>query len=145
MSRSHWGEPILVSGHPPPKLSEEAGASWDRVSADYLQNLGVSLVRGRYFARSDNETTELVAIVNEAFVKRFFRNGEDALGQHFGLDLPENSGTFRIVGIVGDAKFAGFALRSPARPCSTFRLRRTSPTRTRSCSGWNWGRTSSAG
>ncbi len=113
---NNWGELILVSGHPPPKLDAEAGASWDRVSADYLQNLGVGLVRGRHFARSDNETTEPVAIVNETFVKRFFKKDEDPLGQHFGLDLPENAGTFRIVGIVRDAKFAGFALRSPARP-----------------------------
>ena len=65
---------------------------------------------------SPSETTEPVAIVNEAFVKRFFKNDEDPLGQHFGLDLPENAGTFRIVGIVRDAKFAGFALRRPARP-----------------------------
>ena len=33
--------------------------------------------------------------------------------QHFGLDLPENVGTFRIVGVVRDAKFAGFG--SPTR------------------------------
>jgi predicted permease len=112
----NWGELILVSGHPAPKMNGEAGASWDRVSADYLPNLGVSLTRGRYFARGDNEATELVAIVNEGFVKRFFKSGEDPLGQHFGLDLPEYAGTFRIVGIVRDAKFAGFALRRPARP-----------------------------
>jgi predicted permease len=112
----NWGELVLVSGHPAPKMSEEAGASWDRVSADYLQNLGVTLIRGRYFTRSDNETTEAVAIVNQAFVKRFFRNDEDPLEQHFGLDLPENAGTFRIAGIVRDAKFAGFALHRPARP-----------------------------
>src|ERR1022692_3827134 len=112
---NNWGELVLVSGHPPPSTSEDSGASWDRVSAEYLQNFGVSLIRGRYFAASDNETTETVAIVNEAFVKRFFKNSEDPLGQHFGLDLPENAGTFRIVGIVRDAKFAGFALRSPAR------------------------------
>ncbi len=112
----NWGELILVSGHPAPKMNGEAGASWDRMSADYLQNLGVSLTRGRYFAKSDNETAELVAIVNEGFVKRFFKSGEDPLGQHFGLDLPEYAGTFRIVGIVRDAKFAGFALRRPARP-----------------------------
>ena len=112
----NWGELIMVSGHPPPKMSGEAGSSWDRVSAEYLQNLGVTLVRGRYFDRGDNEKTELVAIVNEAFVKRFFKPEEDPLGQHFGLDMPENAGTFRIVGIVRDAKFAGFALRRPARP-----------------------------
>jgi predicted permease len=112
----NWGELILVSGHPPPKMNEQAGASWDRVSADYLQNFGVKLIRGRYFSAGDNERTEPVAIVNEAFVKRFFKSDEDPLAQHFGLDLPQNAGTFRIIGIVRDAKFAGYALRRPARP-----------------------------
>src|SRR6202042_2071987 len=31
-------------------------------------------------------------------------------------DLPENSGTYRVIGVVRDAKFAGFALSRPARP-----------------------------
>jgi predicted permease len=105
-----------VSGHPEPKPGEQAGASWDRVSANYLQNLGVTLARGRYFTTADNEHAEAVAVVNEAFVKRFFKVGEEPLDQHFGLDLPENAGTYRIVGIVRDAKFAGFALDQPARP-----------------------------
>jgi len=112
----NWGELVLVAGHPPPAAGERAGASWDRVSANYLQLLGVKLLRGRYFNASDNETAENVAVVNEAFVKRFFKTEEDPLDQHFGLDLPENVGTYRIVGIVRDAKFAGFALNRPARP-----------------------------
>ena len=112
----NWGELILIAGHPAPKFAEESGASWDRVSANYLQNLGMPMVRGRYFTAADNETTAPVAIVNESFVKRFFKSDEDPLEQHFGLDLPENVGTLRIVGIVRDAKFAGFALNKPARP-----------------------------
>jgi len=112
----NWGELVLVAGHPAPKISENAGASWDRVSAHYLQNFGMPILRGRGFTTADNETTAPVAIVNEAFVKRFFKSNEDPVGQHFGLDLPANAGTFRIVGIVRDAKFAGFALRKPARP-----------------------------
>ena len=47
---------------------------------------------------------------------RFFKSNEDPLDQHFGLDTPENVGTFRIVGIVKDAKFAGWGLDKPARP-----------------------------
>jgi predicted permease len=112
----NWGELILVSGHPAPKMSEQAGASWDRVSADYLQNFGITALRGRNFTKADNETTAPVAIVNEAFVKRFFKAGEDPLAQHFGLDLPQNADTFRIVGIVRDAKFAGWGLSRPAMP-----------------------------
>jgi hypothetical protein len=49
-------------------------------------------------------------------VKRFFKTGEDPIDQHFGLDRPEDASTFRIVGVVRDAKFAGFALSRPARP-----------------------------
>jgi len=113
---NNWGEIVFVSGHPPAKLEGESGSSWDRVSPNYLQNFGVTVLRGRAFTTADNETTAPVAIVNEAFVKRFFKPGEDPLEQHFGLDYPENAGNLRIVGIVRDAKFAGFALDKPARP-----------------------------
>src|SRR6266478_1908390 len=112
----NWGEGILVAGHPEPKVGEESGSSWDRVSANYLQNLEVPLVRGRYFTEADNETAAPVAIVNEGFVKRFFKSTEEPLDQHFGLDVPEYAGTFRIVGVVRDAKFAGWGLSRPARP-----------------------------
>jgi len=61
----NWGELIIVAGHPPGKLNEESGASWDRVSANYLQNFGIPIVRGRAFTAADNETTAPVAIVNE--------------------------------------------------------------------------------
>jgi predicted permease len=113
---NNWGEIIMVAGHPPGTVDGNAGASWDRVSYNYLHLLGMRMLRGREFTGADNENTSPVAIVNEAFVRRFFGKNEDPLGQHFGLDLPKYAGTFRIVGIVRDAKFAGFALSRPARP-----------------------------
>ena len=82
--------------------------------------MGVSVLRGRGFSAADNETSELVAVVNEAFVKRFFKNNEEPLDQHFGIDLPENAGTFRIIGVVRDAKFAGCA-SEPARASHVLR------------------------
>jgi predicted permease len=112
----NWGELVFVAGHPPAQINGDYGSSWDRVSADYMQSFGMTILRGRAFTTADNETTSPVAIVNQAFVKRFFKEGEDALDQHFGLDLPEYASTFRIVGVVRDAKFAGFALSRPARP-----------------------------
>ncbi len=112
----NWGEGVLVAGKPLPAPGEQTGASWDRVSTNYLQNLGVKLMRGRYFTEADNENSENVAVVNEAFVKRFFKPEEDPLDQHFGLNLPENVNSFRIVGVVGDARFAGFQLERPMRP-----------------------------
>ena len=113
---NNWGEAVLVAGKPPAPPGTDIISSWNRVSTSYLQNLGVKLVRGRYFADSDNELSENVAVVNEAFVRRFFSPGEDPIDRRFGLNLPENVNTFRIVGIVGDARFAGFQLNRPARP-----------------------------
>jgi predicted permease len=123
----NWGELIYVAGHPPPKLAQQSGSSWDRVSTSYLQHFGVDVVRGRGFTEADNETSELVAVVNQAFVKRFFKGGEDPIDQHFGLDFPENANTYRIVGVVEDAKFAGFNLNEPARPMFYVPLAQTVP------------------
>jgi predicted permease len=112
----NWGEMIFVAGHAAPKMDGESGASWDRVSSRYLQNFGMAMLRGRHFTDADNATSAPVAVVNQTFVKRFFKEGEDPIGQHFGLDKPEYASTFRIVGVVRDAKFAGWGLRRPAFP-----------------------------
>jgi predicted permease len=113
---NNWGEAVLVAGKPPAAPGADIISSWNRVSTRYLQELNVKLVRGRYFTDGDNELSENVAVVNEAFVRRFFSDGEDPIDRRFGLNLPENVNTFRIVGIVGDARFASFQLDRPARP-----------------------------
>src|SRR5512138_688314 len=71
---------------------------------------------GRAFTEADNETTAPVAIVNEAFVKRFFKSDEDPIGQHFGLDEPQNVGTFTIVGVVRAARRQSYGFRRPPPP-----------------------------
>jgi predicted permease len=112
----NWGEMIYVAGHPAPRMDGNSGSSWDRVSAHFLANFGIPVLRGRSFTDADNENTDPVAVVNQAFVKRFFKDGEDPIGQYFGCDRPEDAKTFRIVGIVRDAKFAGWGLSRPAQP-----------------------------
>src|SRR5207248_9329086 len=47
----NWGEAIAIQGHPG-TLGENSGASWDRVSAGYLQALGLPLARGRGFTEA---------------------------------------------------------------------------------------------
>jgi len=111
----NWGELIEVEGHPPARFNEDAGSSWDRVSAGNFQTLGQPILRGRGFTDADNENTAPVAIVNQSFVRRFFP-GEEPLEKHFGLDVPENAGTFRIVGIARDAKYAAWSISEETRP-----------------------------
>ena len=58
--------------------------------------------------------------------KRFFKSDEDPIGQHFGLDEPQNVGTFTIVGVVRDAQVAELPVPAAVRSrCSMCRSRRT--------------------
>jgi hypothetical protein len=86
---------------------------YDRVGPDYFATIGQPLVEGRGILLSDREDTQHVAVVNQAFVSRFFPNG-DPIGRHFGFNLPANSDSFEIVGVVRNAKYSDPAL--PAGP-----------------------------
>ena len=142
---NNWGEGVLIAGKPAPAPGQQTGSSWDRVSTNYLQQLGVKLVRGRHFTAADNETAQNVAVVNEAFVRRFFKPEEDPLDQYFGLNLPENVNTFRIVGVVGDARFAGFQLDRPMGPMFFVPLAQTAKYANEMMTGSRPRRTTSAG
>ena len=114
--QDNWGEIVIRPGQPMPNMADEVGSSWDHVSPGYLETLGQQIVRGRSISEQDTATTEKVAVVDESFVKRFFKPGEEPLGAHFGLDLPVNSNTYTIVGIVRNAKYNDAANTRPPRP-----------------------------
>ena len=109
----NWGELIFVAGHAAPRFNENSGASWDRVSPGYFQAVGQPIVRGRAFTEADNAHTAPVAVVNQAFVRRFLPN-EDPVDKRFGFDLAAYANVFRIIGIVRDAKYRD--PRNPPRP-----------------------------
>jgi predicted permease len=104
--QDNWGEIVIRQGHGMPNMNDQGiGSSWDHVNPGYLETLGEPILRGRSITEQDTATTQKVAVVNEAFVKKFFKPGEEPLGSHFGLDLPQYSNTFEIVGIVRNAKY----------------------------------------
>jgi macrolide transport system ATP-binding/permease protein len=104
MEGGGWGECVVQQGHPAPGPGDQCGSRWDRVGTEFLDSIGVPIVRGRGFTRQDTATSPQVVVVNETFVKRFFPN-QDPIGQHFGIDLPQYSGSWQIVGVFHDFKF----------------------------------------
>jgi predicted permease len=114
--QDNWGEIVIRQGHGMPNMNEDIGSSWDHVNAGYLETLGQKILRGRSLTEDDTASTQKVVVVNEAFVKRFFKPGEEPLGSHFGLDLPKYSATFEIVGVVRNAKYQDPASNDPTRP-----------------------------
>jgi hypothetical protein len=55
-----------------------------------------------------------VAVINEAFAKKFFGN-QNPVGRHFGPGPIENSGTYEIVGVVQNIEYVNWGFRDPAR------------------------------
>ncbi len=102
----NWGELIVRQGHGTPNVTDDSNnSSWDHVGPGYLEAMGQTLVRGRGIAAQDTADTQKVAVVDEAFVRRFFKSGEDPIGTHFGITDVKNSGTYQIVGIVHTANY----------------------------------------
>jgi predicted permease len=81
---------------------------FSRVSPHYFETIGTPLLRGRPITRQDTQASQHVAVVDEAFARRFFP-GQDAIGQHIGLSLPGHGYDYEIVGVVRNTKY-----RSPA-------------------------------
>ena len=113
MSGENWGEMVAVEGRGDPKVGDDNSSSWNRVSRSYFSTIGQNVVHGRDFDRTDTSGSRPVAIVNEAFVRRFFKN-EDPIGKHFGMDMASLAKTYEIVGVVRDAKYID--PDQPARP-----------------------------
>jgi predicted permease len=103
--QDNWGEMVIRQGHGMPGMEEKVGSSWDHVTPGYLETMGQQILRGRALTEDDTASTQNVAVVDEAFVKRFYKPGEDPLGTFFGLDMPKYGSTYRIVGIVRDANY----------------------------------------
>jgi predicted permease len=110
---NNWGEQVHVEGRPAPGPNDNNNSSWDRVSAKFFETVGQPVLRGRGFTQQDTATSQKVAVVNQAFVKKFFPK-EDPIGRHFGVFDQKYAGTFEIVGIVADAKYNN--PRSEMRP-----------------------------
>jgi len=103
MEGSNWGEPVSIAGHATPPGTEH-GSSLSSVSAHYFETIGARLVRGRFIDEQDTYASRRVAVINEAFARKFFPN-EDPLGQDFGVGDAGHATDCEIVGIVGDIKY----------------------------------------
>jgi putative ABC transport system permease protein len=81
---------------------ERAKADCISITPRYLETLRVPLLRGRSLLSRDNAQAPPVAVVNQAFVRRYFPNDEP-LGKHLRLDTGDSDRPdwSEIVGVVG--------------------------------------------
>lgn len=115
MSGDSWNDGIRIQGRPEPPAKEDTSAGWSRVMPGFFETLGAQMVLGRPITDEDTATTRKVAVVNEAFAKRFLKK-ESPIGQHFGIDKIKYAGTFEIVGVVKDLRYMTYDYKDPVRP-----------------------------
>ena len=105
--------PFVVDGRPLDKGSPYHGdEQWRFVTPHYFSAFRIPLLRGRTFDDRDTGKSERVVIVNQAFAKKYWPDGEAigktmSLGKGLGPDFEEPSR--QIVGIVGNVRENGFS------------------------------------
>jgi len=81
-----FGMPFTIPGGPTySDPSQRPNASFGMVTPDYFQTFGIHLVRGRTFTDQDNASSVKVAMVNESFVNKFFKD-KDPLQQRVSVE-----------------------------------------------------------
>lgn len=100
--------PIAVDGYQP-LPDEQPDVEYNQVGPGYLATLGIPLLSGREFARSDDENAPLVAIVNRTMANRYWGGG-DPIGHR----LQVKGRWARVVGVVADSKYE--SMRETPRP-----------------------------
>jgi predicted permease len=105
LAGSNWGSGVSVEGFVKGP-DTDAGARFNRVSPGYFRTLGIPLMAGREFTAADVRDAPKVAIVNEAFAKKFGL-GRGAVGKHMSSEGGENPNLdTEIVGVVQNAKYS---------------------------------------
>jgi predicted permease len=98
----NWGSSVAVEGFKSgPDI--DAQSMYNEVSPGYFRTLGIPLISGREFTRSDAAGAAKVAIVNEAFARKFGL-GREAVGKR--MSTGGNKLDMEIVGLVKDAKYS---------------------------------------
>ncbi len=113
VGNSTWNDEILIDGFTP-KSMEDAVTWFNEVSDDYFATMQTRIIAGRDFNASDVPGGEKVAIVNDAWARRFFGNNA-ALGRQFRLrDRQQLTPPYTIIGVVENAAYS--SLRALVEP-----------------------------
>lgn len=102
IANSNWDNDVNVEGFPHGP-DTDLDAYYNAISPGYFRLMGETLVSGREFTGSDVFGSTRVAVVNEAFAKKFHL-GAGAVGKMMGES--RDSLTHLIIGVVKDAKYS---------------------------------------
>jgi predicted permease len=115
MTGDSWNNGVRIEGRPEPPPKEDTGSGFARVMPDFFETIGSKIVLGRPITEEDTASTRNVAVINESFAKKFFKD-QNPIGQHFGPGKIKYSATYEIVGVVRDIRYMTWGMKEPVRP-----------------------------
>jgi putative ABC transport system permease protein len=115
MTGDNWNEGVRVAGRPEPGAKEDTSASWSRIMPGFFETIGAKMTLGRPITEDDTATTRKVAVINEAFAKRFFKD-KNPIGEHFGINKIQYSNTYEIIGVAKDMRYLTYDYKDPIHP-----------------------------
>jgi predicted permease len=99
-----WTHAFTVEGYQPPPGPALSLGNHSVIYGDYLQTMGIPLLRGRYFTEQDGPKSTPVLIVSESLAKKYWL-GQDPLGKRLKWGPSESTEPWlTVVGVVGDVK-----------------------------------------
>jgi macrolide transport system ATP-binding/permease protein len=101
MEDNNWSSSVQVQGEP----DLNKGASFVKCNAEYFDSVGTHVLMGRGVLPRDLFSAPPVTVVNQQFVKQFFKSGENPIGHRIGSPGPQSAGDFEIVGVVDDTTY----------------------------------------
>jgi predicted permease len=111
LAGDNWGTDVNVQGFPSgPDVDNNS--RFNEVGAGYFSTLGIRLLSGREFTNADRLGTAEVAVVNEAFTKKF-NLGQDAVGKFMSTRGPDSM-NIEIIGVIQNAKYSEVKQEIPA-------------------------------
>jgi len=120
---SNWNSIFIVGDKPVPERSKLPSAAFTPVSTGYFETMGMRLLRGRLFDRTETPDSAKVIVINDTLARRLWP-GEEAIGKRLKQGWPETpdrpgkpgeyfSPWREVVGVVSDVKFNGVTNDTP--------------------------------
>jgi predicted permease len=103
LSGSNWGTNVYVQGFAAGP-DTDTNSRYNELGPDYFRTLGVPLLAGREFTVSDTLGAPKVAVVNEAFARKF-NMGRDVVGKRMSIGNASKL-DIEIVGFAQNAKYS---------------------------------------
>jgi putative ABC transport system permease protein len=105
LSGGGWSQDITIEGRPRRPTGDYIWAAHRNVTLGYFRAMGIPLLKGRFFAATDQDKP--VAVISESMA-RLYWHGQNPIGERFGVNCANTKCNWNtVIGVVRNVKELG--------------------------------------